>query len=171
MYKLIISFLILFLSQSSFAENVKIKAKAHNGEIITHGFKLDLMQGELLCRFYSEKLGVQKVRRRYMQMLSKENSPGHYSFKVKKISLTEWLPTFEIKNCAYKFIILGKNEKDRTFLGDVVLAGQEHVDMSIEDIRQMEDRQWLHQRISSEISPLELIIGKNVKGNLAIIKK
>jgi len=171
MKKLMTILSLLFLCQLSMAENIKIKVKAHKGEIITNGFTLGQMQGQLLCVFYSEKLGVQKVRRRYMQMLSKNVGEERYEFSVKKTSLTEWMPTFEIKSCAYKFIILGQKPNGKTALGDIVLAGAEHIVMSKEDIRQMEDRKWINEKVSSSIHPLSLVIGKDSKGRTRIIKK
>lgn len=146
---------LFFFTFNASADNIRLKVPAIEGQIETSDIEITDSQVQLICHFFSEKLNVFKRRVRYAHTYHKKISANSYSIKMKKLSLTEILPTFELKRCAYKLILIGKDHEDKTLLGDLVLLGSEEETMDNGDIVQMKDDLL---RAEDLYGPLEIFI-------------
>ena len=160
---LFVLFSLLMFSQNIFAENVKLKYKAKSGTIETHGLTVDQVQAKLQCIFTHKKNGGYLIRRRYA-FTQINASQDQFDIKIKKSSLTEWLPGFKLESCAFILVTLGKDSNGKSRLGDVVLLGKLNESMSSSELQFMQDRieadNYLNKRIQSLKLGMKMVRGK-----------
>ena len=148
-------FLCLFFINRAWADNVRIKSPAILGEIITDGVKIMHSQATLACQFEPRGNAGFKNRIRYAHTYHAPIAENRYSIRIKKFSLTEFLPTFELLNCSYRLILIAEDHNQKTMLGEFIFLGKNKGKMSAEEIKEMghkmKDIQALYQ-------PLEVFI-------------
>jgi len=150
--------LSLFTSQS-FADIVRFKAPEVNGAIKAHGINLTDWQAVMSCHFNYK--GSRKESIRYPQTWIKKTGPNDYSLKIKKGSLSEFLPGWRLLTCAYKLILIGKKEQNKTAFGEIYLLGQEHGEMDEIDLKDMQNKSWVKKVLAEKTELLELMISEN----------
>ena len=157
---------LLFMSQNSFAENVKLRYKEKMGTVETHGITVDQVQAKLRCVFFHKKKGGFLIRRRYA-FTQIQSQQDFFDIKIKKSSLTEWLPGFKVESCAFVLVTLGKDLDGRTRMGDVVLLGQLNGTMSQADLAFMQNKDEVDAYLSKRLQNLKLGL-KRVRGKTRI---
>lgn len=156
---------ILFTSPL-FAENVKLKFSAIDSELKSEGLKIEQIQAKLRCHFVRTRDGGNFVSRRYPFTQYMDGQ-----IKVKKSSLTEWLPGMELRSCAYVLIVTGKDDEGKPMLGDIILMGKMRGDMSDDELRWMQDREEADVYLKKRLEDIILVKGKDQRGRRRIIEK
>lgn len=168
-------FLGLVLSTSANADNVRLKFNKLSGQAKASNLILTNVQTKLQCHFIRRRDGGHLIRTRLpltrLELVQGEGEKLQYKIHVKKGSLTEFLPGFDIHSCAVALIILGKDVNGKNMLGDVVLVGnlQGETDPVILDL--MQDREQATEFLTKRLNELELIPGQNSRGKYRIIEK
>lgn len=154
----------LLVWTSAQAENVKLRYSEINSELKSDGLEIEQVQAKLRCHFVRKKDGGNLIRRRYV--FSKYDAGKLW---IKKASLTEWLPGFDLRSCAYILIVLGKDEQGKSMMGDIVLMGQVRGDMSADDLRWMQDRTEADVYLNKRLEDITLVSGKDTRGRRRIV--
>lgn len=148
----------LFLSLSVFAENVFFKSPEVNGKIhVSDNLVMTDWQAVMSCHF--DYKGSRKGSTRYPQTFLKKISANEYSLTVRKGSLTETLPRWRLLTCAYKMILIGKNtDSDKSVLGEIYLMGQEHGEMEAQELKDMQNKEFVGRALADKTRDLRLTI-------------
>ena len=144
-------------STLSNAASFSFKAPEINGSIQSRSIELTDWQAVMSCHF--DVKGVRKESIRYPQTWIKKTSEGSYSLKVKKGSLSEFLPGWRLVTCAYKLILIGKNlETKKTAFGEIYFIGQEFGEMSESDLNDIKNREWVAKVLNEKMDVLQISI-------------
>lgn len=150
------------VSNSIWAINFRAKAPAVSSQIYTDGLTLTDSQVTLSCRFHHENGQNRMNRIRYALTHHEQIGEHEYSMKIKKISLTEWLPKFDLYNCSYKLIAIAKDKNGKIYLGDLIFHGSEKEEMNANEIIQFKkDLLKVDQTLSKLSIFIESRNGKN----------
>ncbi len=153
---------LLFFTLFSFATlteaaSFSFKAPEINGTIHSRSVELTDWQAVMSCHF--DVRGVRKESIRYPQTWIKKTSVDTYSLKVKKGSLSEFLPGWRLITCAYKVILIGKNnESKKTVFGELLFIGQEFGEMSETDLNDLQNHEWVAKALNEKMSVINLAI-------------
>ena len=153
--KLILLFTIL--TTQAFADNISIKTPELNGKIIFQAvnFKLTDWQAVMSCHF--DYKGSRKGVLRYPQTFVQAEAPNEYIIRIKKGSLSEILPGWDLLTCAYKLILIGRDTvTNKSLFGEIFLLGQEHGQMEMEDIRDFENKEYVTKALGDKLNDLKL---------------
>lgn len=155
--KILVLAVISLLSTQTFAENVFFKTSEVNGKITAAGINLTDWQAVMSCHF--DYKGSRKESIRYPQTWIKKLNETEYSLKVTKGSLSEFaIPGWRLLTCAYKLILIGKRDQNKTSFGEIYLIGQEHGEMDPQDLKDMQNKVWVDKVLADKTSNLELFI-------------
>lgn len=155
--KILVSVFIFVLTLSAHAASFSYKAPELKGTIVSPGLELTDWQAVMSCHF--DHKGVRKESIRYPQTWVEKTGTGEYTLKVKKGSLSEMLPGWKLLTCAYKLILIGKDQHSlKTAFGEIYLLGQEHGEMNEIDLRDMMNKEWVGKVLSDKTAPLRLLI-------------
>ena len=157
---LVLTTLLLVTSTSAFAEGVSIKSPELNGKITIVTANLDLTDWQAIMSCHFDYKGSRKESVRYPQTFVKKISHNEYSLSVKKGSLSEYfLPGWKLLTCAYKLILLGKNtDTQRSIYGEIFFLGQEHGEMDIEELKEMQNKDYVAKVLTEKTHDLKLAI-------------
>ena len=164
--KFILVTLTLLLSTTLMAENVKLRFSAIDNELKSEGLNIEQVQAKLRCHFVRTRDGGNFVSRRYPFTQYFDGQ-----IKVKKSSLSEWLPGLELRSCAYILIVTGKDDEGRPMLGDIILMGKMRGDMSDDELRWMQNRSEADVYLNKRLEDMTLVKGKDERGRRRIIEK
>lgn len=155
---IILSLLFLLASFELKADIVSVKAPEINGKIrVSSNLVLTDWQAVMSCHF--DHKGVRKESIRYPQTILKKISNDEYSLFVKKGSLSEMLPNWRLLTCAYKMILIGKNtDLSRSILGEIYFLGQEHGEMDAEELKDMQNKEYVAKVLTDKTRDLRLVI-------------
>jgi hypothetical protein len=157
---LVLTITSFVVSASAFAENVSYKAPELNGKItvVTNNLELTDWQAVMSCHF--DYKGSRKESVRTPQTFVKKIGKNEYSLTSKKGSLTEFMiPNWRLLTCAYKLILIGKNtDTQRSTFGEIYLLGQEHGEMDQEDLKAMQNRDYVAKVLAEKTRDLRLAI-------------
>lgn len=161
---------IAFCGNISFAKNIRLKYQKVNMPIFTSNLEIEQIQTKIQCKFSKKNEKGLLVRRRYPQTHTRKVSKNEYVLKIKKSSLTEFLPGFERYNCAYILIVLAKADDGRTYLGDIVLQGKDHQKMEDQDILDMANYKKSSNHIKYRIENMLLGLDPETKSKIVDLK-
>lgn len=155
---LIFSLLFLLLSFELKADIVRVVAPQINGKIrVSSNLMLTDWQAVMSCHF--DHNGVRKESIRYPQTILKKITGDEYSLFIKKGSLSEMLPNWRLLTCAYKMILIGKNtDLGRSILGEIYFLGQEHGEMDPEELKDMQNKEYVAKVLFDKTRDLRLVI-------------
>lgn len=162
LFCLVFSFFIIFNAQ---AVVMKIKAPAINGELTTEGLTLTDSQMTLSCRFTKDQRPGQVEGIIYPLTHHQEKSAGVYSLQIKSATYWEILPRFELKNCAYKLILIAKDKNQQLHLADFVLLGSETEFMDQDEFLAMKSEILEAERL---FQPLHVFLTHDRSGRLVL---
>lgn len=165
---LILTFTFLMISSVE-AAFIRLSYNALEGEVHTVGLEVTEIQPKLKCHFQRRSRGSDMLRRRYPNGQIERVATDNYMLNIKSSSLTEWLPGFDTLSCAYVLIVLGRDEQNRSVLGDIVLLGQTWGQMPDSELEFMKDSEEAHRYLQKRLSPLRLKIG-NEDGRRRIVE-
>lgn len=150
--------LAFFIGLSAHADVVSFRAPEVNGTIkVVKNLALTDWQAVMSCHF--DVKGVRKESIRYPQTILKKIAIDEYSLFINKGSLSEMLPAWRLLTCAYKIILIGKNtELSRSVFGEVYLLGQESGEMNPNDLKDMQNKDYVAKVISDKTRLLNLEI-------------
>ena len=157
--------------RSASADIVRLKFTPKVGTIHTLGFKLTDVQAKLKCNFLTKRSSKNVVSRRYpFTSISSDNSdPNLVTIKIKKSSLTEFLPGLRVISCAYILVVIGTNEEGYARIGDIVLMGRSWGEMPPDELEMMLNSKVANIYLAKRLSNLQLEIGE-VNGKVRIIE-
>ena len=150
--------LIFVIGLSAEASVVSFKAPEVNGKIkVGPNLILTDWQAVMSCHF--DVKGVRKESILYPQTILKKISADEYSLFVKKGSLSEMLPGWKLLTCAYKIILIGKNtDLERSIFGEIYLLGQEFGEMDPNDLKDIQNKDYVAKVIADKTRLLSLLI-------------
>jgi hypothetical protein len=151
-----------------FAENVKMKFFAVDTTIPTEQVIITQAQAKLRCVFTKSNQSGGLVRRRY-PLTRIQVSSDSFKLNIKKSSLTEWLPGFNLKSCAYVLITIGQDSLGKTVMGDIVLLGKLYGVMSQDELDFIQNRSDANIFLQKRLQYLRLGI-RVVRGKRIIIE-
>lgn len=156
--RLLLPLFVFCLSLSAKADIVSFKAPEINGKIRTDdNLVLTDWQAIMSCHF--DVKGVRKESVRYPQTILKKISNNQYSLYVKKGSLSEMLPGWRLLTCAYKLLLIGKNlDLDKSLMGEIYLLGQEFGEMDPEDLKDIQNKEYVEKVLTDKTRDLSLTI-------------
>lgn len=149
------------ITSSAFADIVRVKAPEINGKVILISTNLHLTDWQAVMSCHFDYKGSRKESIRYPQTIIRKiaNTTDEYSLFIKKGSLSEYLPNWKLLTCAYKIILLGKNtDMDRTIMGEIYLLGQEHGQMDAEELKDMQNANYVSKVLEDKTRELKLNI-------------
>lgn len=156
-----LSFIIsLLMALPAFADSVSVKAPALEGKIniTTPNLTLTDWQAVMSCHF--DYKGSRKESVRYPQTFIKAvsgTSGSEFNISVKKGSLSEFLPGWRLLTCAYKLILLGRDtDANKAVFGEIYLMGQEFGEMDPEDLKDMQNKDFVAKVLSDKFRQLKL---------------
>lgn len=154
----LLSAILIFVSSSAFAENVRFKTAVVEGRIVTNNLELTDIQAVMSCHF--DFRGQRENSIRYPQTFFRKTSVSEYDIKVRPGSLTElFIPGFKLLTCAYKLILIGKNATtQRSAFGEVFLLGQESGVMTSQELRDVQDIDHVNTVLANRTKELSLSI-------------
>ena len=156
---LVFSILSLMISNTAFADNVFVKTPELKGKIsVPSNLLLTDWQTIMSCHF--DYKGSRKESIRYPQTILKNIGNNEYSLFVKKGSLSEMLPKWRLLTCAYKLLLIGKNsdQNNRSIMGEIYLLGQEHGEMSADELKDMQNKLYVAKILADKTEDLQLAI-------------
>lgn len=153
------SFLLLLVSQQAFADLVSVKTPELNGKI-TVASNLVLTDWQTIMSCHFDYKGSRKESVRYLQTILKNTDINEYSMNIKKGSLSEALPNWRLLTCAYKLLFIGKNMdlNGRSIMGEIYLLGQEHGEMSKDELTHMQNKNFVAKYLADRIEDMKLEI-------------
>ncbi len=158
---LLIAATLSLMSLSAHADIVRVKAPEINGKVILNATNLHLTDWQAVMSCHFDYKGSRKESIRYPQTIIRKiaNTTNEYSLFIKKGSLSELLPNWKLLTCAYKIILLGKNtDLNRTIMGEIYLLGQEHGQMDAEELKDMQDANYVSKVLEDKTRELKLNI-------------
>lgn len=147
--------------QYSYAATINIKSPAFTGEMTADSVKITDTQMTLSCRFTKDQNPGQLERIMYPLTHHELVANERYSLRVKAARYWEFLPTFDIKNCSLKLIVIAKDKNQRSHLGDFVLLGSEKEQMTQEEIQEMKSEL---EDISRMFQPFHIFLERTSQG-------
>jgi hypothetical protein len=165
----LITFTVFFLLTSNqlFADVVFFKTPEIFGKISTPA-KLSLTDWQTIMSCHFDVNGRRKESVRYLQTILKNTAPNEYSLSIKKGSLSETLPKWKLLTCAYKILLIGKNSEleNRSIFGEIYLLGQEHGQMTTDELKDMQNKNFIARILADKTEDIKLLI--NTEGGIAI---
>ena len=153
-------FALLFFYSNAFADNVRFRAPSINGKLIAENIEMTDWQTVMSCHFNYR--GQRKESIRYPQTWLKKIDANTYSLKIKAGSLTEILPHFELLTCAYKLILIGKNQTTHQLsFGEIYLLGKESGVMSESELQSMQELSTVSKLLNERAKELTVTNGKD----------
>lgn len=156
---MVFSFLLLLITSTAFAEIVSVKTPELNGKVsVSSNLILTDWQTIMSCHF--DYKGSRKESVRYLQTILKNTDVNEFSINIKKGSLSEALPKWRLLTCAYKLLFIGKNMdlNGRSVMGEIYLLGQEHGEMSIDELKHMQNKNFVAKYLADKVEDLKLTI-------------
>ena len=133
--------LTLLVSTSSMAENVKMKFTQKSFNFIEEdGLKIEQIQAKLRCHFVHMTRGNNQISGRY-PFTRISYSENNQILNIKKSSLTEFMPNFDLINCSYLLVVLGRNNAGKLIGGDIALLGSLKSQMSSQELKFIQNLQ------------------------------
>jgi hypothetical protein len=155
--KILVLAVLSLLTFEAYAENVFFKTSEVNGKITASGINLTDWQAVMSCHF--DYKGSRKESIRYPQTWVKKINDTEYSLKVTKGSLSEFaIPGWRLLTCAYKLILIGKRDQIKTAFGEIYLLGQENGEMDPQDLKDIQNKEWVDKVLADKTMNLELFI-------------
>jgi hypothetical protein len=155
-----IFFTLLFYYSSAFADNVRFRTPQISGKLIAENIEMTDWQTVMSCHFNFR--GQRKESIRYPQTWLKKIDSNTYSLKIKAGSLTEILPRFELLTCAYKLILIGKNQTTHQLsFGEIFLMGKESGVMSESELQSIQELSTVSKILSEKTRELTVTNGKD----------
>lgn len=155
--KYICLLILAFTIQTATAATFSFKAPEINGTI--HGSAVQLTDWQAVMSCHFDHKGVRKESIRYPQTWVKKIDDQTQSLKIKKGSLSEMLPGWRLLTCAYKLILIGKNTStQKTAFGELYFIGQEHGEMSENDLDDIKNKVWVEKVLSEKTADIHLSI-------------
>ena len=151
--------LLLLICNSAYADIISFKTPELNGKLTTTS-NLILTDWQTIMSCHFDYKGSRKESVRYLQTILQKTDLNEYSISIKKGSLSEALPNWRLLTCAYKLLFLGKNidQNSRAIMGEIYLLGQEHGEMSADDLKQMLNKNFVAKYLADQIEDIKLII-------------
>lgn len=149
--------LSVFICSNALADNISIKTPELNGKIIfkAQNFKLTDWQAVMSCHF--DYKGSRKGVQRFIQTFVQPEAENNYLIRIKKGSLSEFLPGWDLLTCAYKLILIGRDTvTNKSLFGEIYLLGKEHGQMEMEDIRDFENIDYVTKALGDKLNDLKL---------------
>jgi hypothetical protein len=159
MKSLYFAFLLIFLSINASAENVSVRTPMLNGKITVPPI-LNLTDWQTIMSCHFDYNGSRKESIRHPQTMLKSLGNNEYSLFIKKESLSETLPGWRLLTCAYKILLIGKNSElnNRSIFGEVYLMGQEHGEMSTNELKDIQNKSIVAKILIDKTHDLKLTI-------------
>lgn len=155
-----IFFTLLFIYSNAFADNVRFRAPQISGKLIANNIEMTDWQTVMSCHFNYR--GQRKESIRYPQTWLKKIDNNTYSLKIKAGSLSEFLPHFELLTCAYKLILIGKNQTTHQLsFGEIYLLGKETGVMSESELQTMQEFSTVSKLLNEKTKELTVTNGKD----------
>ncbi|MBC7714956.1 MAG: hypothetical protein H7177_16540 [Rhizobacter sp.] len=153
------SLLLLLVCTNAFADNVFIKTPELNGKL-TAPAVLNLTDWQTIMSCHFDYKGSRKESVRYPQTIVKSLGNNEYSLFIKKGSLSETLPGWRLLTCAYKILLIGKNSElnNRSVFGEIFLMGQEHGEMSADELKDIQNKNFVAKILSDKTQDLKIAI-------------
>ena len=156
--KLLLPLFVFCLALNAQADIVSFKTPEINGKIRTDD-NLVLTDWQVIMSCHFDVKGVRKESVRYPHTILKKISGNQYSLYVKKGSLSEMLPGWKLLTCAYKLLLIGKNlDLDKNLMGEIYLLGQEFGEMDPEDLKDIQNREYVEKVLTDKTRELSLTI-------------
>lgn len=150
---------LLLICNSAFADIVSVKSPELSGKVtVTSNLVLTEWQTIMSCHF--DYKGSRKESVRYLQTNLKNTEINEYSMTIKKGSLSEALPNWRLLTCAYKILFLGKNMdlSGRAIMGEIFLLGQENGEMSADELKHMQNKNFVAKYLADKVEDMKLTI-------------
>ena len=162
---IIIAVILTIFSAGVYADIVRVKTPEINGKILILSENLLLTDWQAVISCHFDYKGSRKESIRYPHTIIRKiaDTTNEYSLDIKKSSLSEYLPNWKLLTCAYKIILLGKNTNlNKTIMGEIYLLGQEHGQMDVEDLKDMQDSNYVAKVLEDKTHELKLNISAGV---------
>ncbi|MBC7539677.1 MAG: hypothetical protein H7281_12715 [Bacteriovorax sp.] len=155
----LLSFLLLLVSFNVFADNVFVRTPELTGKL-TAPAVLNLTDWQTIMSCHFNFKGSRKESVRYPQTIIKSLGNNEYSLFIKKGSLSETLPGWKLLTCAYKLLLIGKNSdlNGRSVFGEIYLLGQEHGEMSTDELKDMQNKNYVAKILTDKTQDLKIAI-------------
>jgi hypothetical protein len=155
-----IFFALLLFYSNAFADNVRFKAPPINGKLIANNIEMTDWQTAMSCHFNYRGKRIQSIR--YPQTWLNKIDTNTYSLKIKGGTLNEFLPHFELLTCAYKLILIGKNQTTHQLsFGEIYLLGKESGVMSESELQAMQELPTVAKALNEKTKELTITNGKD----------
>lgn len=164
----------LFISASVIANGgIYFKVPAIDQVIQTEDLIISQAQGQLKCRFSLANKPTRFVFENLFTSvvtLNWNQSSSEFQLKIKGGTLWDFLPTFDVHNCAYKIIFLGQTISDKkNLVGDVVILGKEFDRMSDKELDDIHNYNLVKKSLAQTLENMILAPRENEKGKTEIV--
>lgn len=153
--------LVLFaFSLNIHAETVHFKTPAISGKLLANNIELTDWQTVMSCHFNSR--GQKKESIRYPQTTLTKREGSIYSLKINIGLLNKSLPNWELQNCSYKLILIGKNiSTHQLAFGEIYLLGKDVGVMSQSELQSLQDIHQVTKSLNYKTRELTITNGKD----------
>ncbi len=151
--------LLLSVQPKAFAENVRIKTPSIKGKLLAYNLEMTDWQTVISCHFsFQEQI---KEFNRYPETTLKKINSNIYSLNIKAGLLSEMMLHFELINCSYKLIVIGKNQiTHQLAFGEILLMGKDTGIMSESELQMMQDPIQVTKILTERTKNLAVTFGK-----------
>lgn len=153
MKKVIGIMLLVFVSKFSSAETISYKTEKLTGTIVVSNLTLDQLQAQMGCVFQNAEgkgISTRVSPFTHIQKISEQE----YKINIAAGKYLEILPKYELKNCFYKFIVLGKNNLGKKFIKDLTILGSESETLEESELKIFHDKKYVTQKLQGILNPL-----------------
>lgn len=165
MKNLILSFIIMLISQSLSADLIKFQTPKLSGKLVSDNIELTDWQAVLNCHF--QLGGKNQESSKYPLTILKKTDDNQYDLSIKASNLIEVLPNLDIQNCHMKLILIGKLASTRqTLFGEIILFGQDQGKMSEKDLDIINNKNQLAKILQEKTKEIKITTG--VDGGIVI---
>ena len=156
---MLFSFLLLLVSFNTFAGSVYVRTPELSGKLTVPSV-LNLTDWQTIMSCHFDYKGSRKESVRYPQTIIKGLGNNDYSLFIKKGSLSETLPGWRLLTCAYKILLIGKNSdlNNRSVFGEIFLMGQEQGEMSADELRDIQNKNFVAKILTDKTQDLKIAI-------------